>query len=323
MNTLTEISLESPQQTRQRYRQPKPKVKIMTVGVALICNNAIVMASDSQMSDWETGVTDRDENKITRIDFADGASALVARSGHADYSSQAVERLINAAAAERLDEYRKPAELANAAVAEVKRNIIEEFQLQGDTLVHYFAGHSFTLMVAYYFEGEPYVYIIRSETAGPTLMRGPQPHAKDRTRVAIGCGEVLANFFLSSQDIADMQLGTAIATAIYAVEEVKKADPRCAGPTKAAYTIPVVSRDFPEKKVQTVLMSREEVEERVQRLNKFDADFKAEWKRKLTEMVYGVAREISESGITSSPSLTQLRVDTADTDKKEPPDSSR
>lgn len=290
-----EIALESPGLPGQPFQKRQPRIRIMTIGAALICNNAIVVASDSQMSDWETGRTDRDENKIVRIDFAHGASALVARSGHADYSSQAVERLMNLAATETLDDYRKPAELADRAVSEIKRNIIRDFQMQDEARLRYFAEHNFALLVAFYFDRKPYVFVVRSEGAGVTLMRGPQQHVRSRNHVLIGCGEVLANFFLSSQDVAEMQLGEAIATAIYTVEEVKKADPRCAGPTKVAFTFPVVSQDLPEMKTQTVVMDREEIAQRVRKIATFDDEFKAEWKRRLTDMVYGVAQGLPVS----------------------------
>ena len=274
------------------------------------------LASDSQTADVETGRTARNVAKIFKVEFADGNTGLLAQSGHDETANNAVEIILEKAKETPLLVHpRSFAELVEDAVGSLKRRLRKQFVGTDLEFQKHCLDYNFELMTAHYFKDQPQVFTVSFVLGLANRTRSEQPYA------VIGCGAELAKFFLDRWDIPDMQLGEAIVSAIYTVEEVKKSDLRCSGPTKAAYTV-LPKTISPSQPTMTVLMNREEIEKRVQELNKLDADFKAEWKRRLTEMVYGVARAISESGITASPSLTEFRVETANEGKKEPPGSS-
>src|SRR5258707_10445161 len=84
--------------------------------------NAIVLASDSQTT-WGT-LQRSDTDKMSGITFADGKKVLVAQSGDSTLGSRAIEVLQNEALTVNLNDYRKPAELAEQAVAKVKRDYL-------------------------------------------------------------------------------------------------------------------------------------------------------------------------------------------------------
>jgi 20S proteasome alpha/beta subunit len=66
MNKLVENTLEPSFATRQCFPERKQKSKApVTIAIGLICNNAIVMASDSQTTDMATGQFRRDVEKST------------------------------------------------------------------------------------------------------------------------------------------------------------------------------------------------------------------------------------------------------------------
>ncbi|MGA2178104.1 MAG: hypothetical protein ABSH15_00785 [Verrucomicrobiota bacterium] len=280
MNNLAKNSLEPPFTAGQCWQKRKQKGPV-TIAIGLICNNAIVMASDSQTADMETGKTRRDVDKITKLEFKDGQTGLVAQSGHEVMSARAAEILTAIAKSELLNDYRKGAELAEKAIADLRRQFRAQYEGSEEGFKRHCLDYSFELLVGYYYGGKPHLFTLQFYLGIAKKVLAAYE--------SIGIGAPLGNYILSRCDVADLQLGAAVAAALYVVEDVKKTDFRCQGPTKAAYTIPVGSKDFPEMKMQTVLMSREEVEERVQKLNKFDDEFKAEWKRRLTNMVYGVA----------------------------------
>ena len=292
--------------------QKRKQRELVTVVVGLICNNAVVLASDSQTADVETGRTIRNVAKIFKVEFADGNTGLLAQSGHDDTANNVVEIILEKAKETPLLVHpRSFAELVEDAVGSLKRRLRKQFVGTDLEFQKHCLDYNFELMTAHYFKDQPQVFTVSFVLGLANRARSEQPYA------IIGCGAELAKFFLDRLDIPDMQLGEAIASAIYTVEEVKKSDLRCSGPTKAAYTV-LPKATSPSRSTMTAIVNREEVEEWVQKLIPFDKKIKAEWKRGLTEMVYGVAKEIviSESGLASSPSLTGFRVDTANEDKK-------
>ena len=186
--------------------------------------DAIVLASDSQTT-FGT-VAQLDVEKITKLRFSD-AVALVAQSGSAVHSGRAVEILESLAKDQPLTDYRTVADLAQKAM----RSLKDELRFQnGDCTMDWLHEHMLKngtcceLMLAYFFDGKPYIYTI-------DMMVGIA-NRKTSHYAAIGCGSNLGNYLLAEYAKSDMESEFAAITSIYVVETVKKHDAFCGGPTK-------------------------------------------------------------------------------------------
>src|SRR6266480_6167278 len=233
----------------------------MTIVIGLICNNAIVLASDSQTSDVATGQFRRNVDKIHKLRFKDGKDALVAESGNPVFTANVIETLTELAANESLEHNRSLAWLAEEALARLRKRLSVQ-NPDPTSLKAHFDSNSAELMLADYANGRPNLFTL---DFGLGVANRTTPGGQYSV---IGCGAALAKFILDKFHVADMQLGEAIATAIFTVEEVKKSDLRCQGPTKAAFSVPDQSSDDPTRRTLTVLMSAEEVQKRVEEMNK-------------------------------------------------------
>lgn len=203
----------------------------MTIILGIIAENTIIIASDSQTTAGSSKRTDT--NKITELTL-DGIPVLIAESGDAVLSGAVVEKLQASFSSLKFDDYRKPVDAAQNAIAELRRQIA-----QGNTLNNpndlgpsYFDENSFSLMMAYFYKRpnqsatEPFLYTLDSVTAGYGK--------REKHFAAIGCGASTAEFILGRCDATKLELPMAVTTAVYVVEEVKKVDTFCGGPTKLA-----------------------------------------------------------------------------------------
>jgi 20S proteasome alpha/beta subunit len=189
--------------------------------------NGIVIACDSQTT-WGN-MQRSDTEKISEIIFRDGKKALIAQSGDSTLGSRTLELLTTGALQTPFDDWRKPADLAQQAMSNALR---EQAALTGFTFgtfdcVEFLKTLQLGLMVAYYYgnPSEPYLYIVDA----PWCMA-----ARQYDYAAMGCGANVAELILSRSDVPSLHVGEAVFTAIYIVEEVKRVDAYCGGPTKVA-----------------------------------------------------------------------------------------
>ncbi len=82
-------------------------------------------------------------------------------------------------------------------------------------------------MIAYYHGTPPLPYLY-------TVSFWPGIATRQYNYATLGCGSTVAEFILSRSNVSKMSKSHAILAAIYTVEEVKKVDAFCGGPTKLA-----------------------------------------------------------------------------------------
>lgn len=297
MNTLAQ-QINSLERHRREMVASLKRRLIMTIAIGLLCKQGIVLASDSQTTDIQTGRFCRDVAKIHALRFKDGKEALVAESGNVAFSSTVIEILSNLAKNEALNDGRSFAELAQKALGQFKSQLSSCYPTGEDKQRHLNENYT-EIILADYCNGQNLFTL--------DFGLGTANRVNSAQYVAIGCGAPVASFLLDQFYTDKMHLGQAIATAIYVVEQVKKTDFRCQGPTKAGYTVqtriissmklfrgrtipskPFSSEDYPIT-TEAVLFDNDEIRERVDKLNKFDTDMRSIWEQKLRETVYGVA----------------------------------
>jgi len=258
---------------RPRFRR-KPKRKPVTIIVGIIAKDGIVMACDSQSSAGNVKRTD--SSKISHLRF-DSRDVLVAQAGSIELGSMALEILTRKCASGSFDDYRKPADLAQDAIAETKTKFLELNSTGGsDYLNDYFENNEFSFMVAYYYGNPPtpYLYIVSSVPGFAT---------REKNFAAIGCGGTVGEFILSRASVTELECMGALIAAAYTVEEVKKVDSYCGGATKAA----VLS---PHKVLFSETESKPYIKEMVRTLELLEDDLKGKWH----ELFLFIAKMVNE-----------------------------
>ena len=240
----------------------------MTIIVAIVSEYEIVVASDSQTT---FGTSKRsDVDKISKVEFADGAVALVAESGSAQLSGKAIELLQRKAKGRKLDDYRLVAELAEESLREVRNSQIQinvGCDFTGDKWERYFRDeYPVELLLAYYFEDKPYIFTVDLNTC-----------TSNKTTLhyeAVGCGANLGGYLLGELSYQNMDPELATAIAVYVVESVKKHDAYCGGATKVAVVRrkPKTWAGFPSAADVPLskIYSRREVEKMVEIVSEMD-----------------------------------------------------
>lgn len=191
----------------------------MTIIVCLACQDGLVLASDSQRTE-ENGIKDSYTRKIIPIKM-DGASAMVAQSGHADLAARAVEILKHKAAGKKLTHFRTLADLAEESVAEVKQLLRQ----QGHELGQFLKDYTFELVIAHYFDSKPCIFLLKAEV-GLAI-------AQQKRVITAGCGAPMANLLLQPFQFEMTRVNQGGVTAIYVIQKVKEFDSRCGGPVVA------------------------------------------------------------------------------------------
>ena len=226
----------------------------MTIIVGIICEDTIVIASDSQTT---AGNAKRcDTEKIVAVEFANG-EVMVAQSGCATYSSRAIEIFTDLARSVTITNYRTVTELAEQAMRQLRNEIrLQRNDCTMEELQEYVWRHELgcEFMIAYYFERKPYLYTL-------DMMMGIADKVSSRY-TAIGCGASLGTYLL--EDFMPHQAGYSHSTAIAVcvVEIVKKHDAYCGGPTKVGIAYQFGSIGNPDSKFSLVYkMPSSEVDE--------------------------------------------------------------
>ena len=101
-------------------RKPLKRKKV-TLIVGIVCEDGIVVASDSQTTNLSSGMARTDGSKIYNITLSDGAQGIVATAGGVDWSLQIVERVEQMAKQVGLTGERSFADLVEKANIEVKK----------------------------------------------------------------------------------------------------------------------------------------------------------------------------------------------------------
>jgi 20S proteasome alpha/beta subunit len=204
----------------QQKRKSRPFVSIVS---ALVCKNAIIVASDSRMTD--TPSYRDDAKKIFRIELKEG-TALVAHSGHIDSSSAVLDFLFESVRGQALQDHRMIAEAASSAILRFKQNLAKQNGCTPKTVKAIIARDDLncSLMVCHFFDGKPFIFAGNLNGLGGGLSR-----IRGFSHWSIGIGKELAQYFLSQFNIAEMDRLLAVSTAVSVIHEVKSCVTGCGG----------------------------------------------------------------------------------------------
>ena len=230
----------------------------MTIIVGIVCGDPashIVLASDSQAT---CGSLKRcDARKITEVEFGD-KSVLIAQAGSAELSSKAIDILEERAKGVVIaDKFTVP-RLAEESVREVRRRLVSLYEGQDFPAAEqerYFRDDNpFELMVAYWFEGKPYLCTVNISTCFAQLHHSHYH--------SIGCGANLADYILPELIIPNMPWKAAVFSALLVVEKVKQYDAYCGGPARLGIITPDFALVPQPEKTDQIVRTALEIEEK-------------------------------------------------------------
>jgi 20S proteasome alpha/beta subunit len=275
---------------RLQMNEIKKKTKRVSIIVAISAMDALVVASDSRSTD-EDNHTRNDVQKIFPItmrlhgqEHGEFGIGLVAHSGNIQASGRAVELLLDdLRCKEEFKDRRMIADAAQRAVTTVKNEIREQFKGTAEELQKHFTDHDFDLLIAYYFERKPCLYTVKF---GIGLA---QPR-RERF-VCTGCGGNLADFCLADLDVGHMQRTQAVATAIYAVEEVKRFDPFCAGETQIGIACSTYREHLKRHEPCAVIAEKPSVERLAKVINAASCQASRNWAQEMKMIITRAALE--------------------------------
>jgi hypothetical protein len=207
----------------RKPRKNIPRRKPVTIIVGLICDGAIILASDTQATYGIARLPDT--IKISLIEFKN-LKVLMAESGDCSLSAYAVTIFKRMAANTTIEKDDDVAQVAQAAVREVRNDQATLFP-GNHTLEEwkrYFRDESrFTLMFAYYFKTEPFIYTISLDECIPV---------KCRSHFATcGIGEDLGNYLMREHSKPRMHYWVGAFISTFVVETVKEYVEGCGGKT--------------------------------------------------------------------------------------------
>jgi 20S proteasome alpha/beta subunit len=209
-------------------RAPYLRKKTVTIIVAVVCKDGIVMVSDSQTT--RDNYRDLRTEKLHEIKFANG-SALFGMAGCHEYGLAMTETLQKEAENTEIltgDTVARVFELSARKLRDrIMHNLnctdMKQFQEQSERA---------DFLIGHYFENKFLVHTV-------TLSMGVTIDDHKSVR-AIGAASSMAFFLfneLTDRDLMrePMKRDVAMIFAIYAVNEIKKCDANCGGPTNAGF----------------------------------------------------------------------------------------
>jgi hypothetical protein len=179
---------------------------------------------------------------------------------------------------EVFDDWRKPADLAQNAIAQTKRELaqLNDWPIDSALLDDYLNENPFSLMIAYFYQVqsdpltfESFLYVLRSVPGFAT---------REYKFAAIGCGGTVGGFILVRADASKLEPILALIAAIYTVEEVKSVDAFCGGKTKAA----VIG---PTKMLYSETETKPIIKAAVSAIENSDDYVKSKWKELFTDLI--------------------------------------
>lgn len=251
----------------------------MTIIIAVVCADSIVVASDSQVSASSLSSSKRmDGQKIYEVAFTN-AKALLATSGSITFGQRAVELTQNDCASQPLIDQRQLAETAAKSAGEANRFMLSPYggtTLSKDDIDRILSENNFSLLTANYFtsEGEtlPFIYVIESIKQSPVKMEN---------YAAVGCGAGVAEFLISWFDFSKMLAREAAVAAAFIIGEVKKADCYCGGPTQVRVLFP--------GGIMRIIEDMPMIEAEVEKGSRL---YKSHWATSASEMIQEIAKNL-------------------------------
>jgi 20S proteasome alpha/beta subunit len=211
----------------------------MTIIVGIVCGKALVMASDSQaMTSRGVDVKRLDYTKIYKFDLNSDLKVLITGAGETPFITRAVEVLQSRWREKRVTTNRELADLAEETMNMIqKRYVVDRLKELGvakskdlgksgleDSFALQELGRTpaFVLMLGVLDRTEASIYIIHPDGVAEKVERYS----------SLGSGSAYAEYLLARLCCQGLEIDEAIKLGIYVVEEVKKIDPNCGGPTQ-------------------------------------------------------------------------------------------
>jgi len=243
----------------------------VTIIIGIKCKNGILMACESRTSDPKTGVIHDDAQKLETVLLNDGNGVFIGQAGNDDLSHRAIEIIRSKAERVAMSDHRTVADIAQDACVELKGQLRQQYFGTGEEQQKHFETYAFELMIAYYYREKPYIFTLDFALG--------QARQQSRDYVSIGCGAILADFLLRSLNVRDYSTRHAIWTAMYTIEEIKKCDGRCGGPTNVG----VVTIKDGKSHIYTA--AQEWLGDYTQEVQEFSLRHGLEWKQKIESAV--------------------------------------
>jgi 20S proteasome alpha/beta subunit len=208
-------------------RQPqKPERKFkMTLIIGIICQDAIVLASETQTTAGSYRILDT--QKIHRIAFNNG-EAILAESGVVDSASVVIQKIKKDALEVKITDEETIPNFIQSKVREFRSDAISLHPNAG--LIEwqnffYSDNNSFNLTFAYYHGEKPFLYNIEPAKAKASRLPG-------RHYSASGIGAELGTYLLREHSKPNMPYWQAAYVASHVVETVKDHVEGCGGKTQ-------------------------------------------------------------------------------------------
>lgn len=213
----------------------------MTIIVGIVCDKALVVASDSQaMTSRGVDVKRLDYTKIYQSNLDSGLKVLVTGAGETSFITRAVEMLQTQWKEKRISNNRELADLAEETMNMIqKRYVIDRMNALGVSksrdlqrsgveesfnLQELGRTPAFVLMLGVLDRTEASIYIIHPDGVAEKIERYS----------SLGSGSAYAEYLLARLCCEGLEIEEAVKLAIYVIEEVKKIDPNCGGPTQVS-----------------------------------------------------------------------------------------
>jgi len=213
----------------------------MTIIIGIVCEDGIAIASDSQaMTSRGVDVKRLDYTKIFSFDLNHELRVLITGAGQTPFITRAVELLQERWKEKRVHTNRELADLAEDTMNAIqKRYVIDRMKELGVTaskrsetqglakpseLQEIGPSPSFALVLAAIDKDEGAIYLIHPDGVAEKAER----------YTSLGSGSAYAEYLLARLCCEGLKLEEALKLAVYVIEEVKKIDPNCGGPTQVA-----------------------------------------------------------------------------------------
>jgi len=205
----------------------------VTVIVGIVCECAIVLASDSQTT-FSDDSKRCDSEKIRLIKFKDSDDkVLVAQSGTVETSSRIIDVVARLAAERKLESEETVIKTIQDAMRKVRDELrFQHFDCSAEELKKIILeeGLNCALMAAHFFDSKPFIHTF-GFSAGTTTS------AKSFYE-STGCGSALANYLLSELCSPEMDSRLGQAIAVYVVDKAIKHVAYCDEPIRLATIYP-------------------------------------------------------------------------------------
>jgi hypothetical protein len=202
----------------------------VTIAIGFISHAGIIMASDSQSSDFVTTHMRSDETKICGIPLSNGGKAMIAKAGTIETADYFLEIFQNNALATKITHSRSVADIAEKSMIETRSKLLANFKhdsLPTDSYLKHLEDYSCKVLLGYKYNDTPLLYTLTSDSCW--AIKSVRPFE------ALGCGAGIASYLLTGFDLPRLEAAESIGLAAYAVQMCKNHDIGCGGRIQSGF----------------------------------------------------------------------------------------